>query len=149
LGLASEKTGTNARTYYTRDDKAKLLSMRTSGGSYYYLTDAIGSVVAVTGPNGNRVGTGNYRYDPYGNLIGGDPLNGTGVNSPFRFAGGYFDSESGFLKFGTRYYDPSVARWAQQGPAKGRMSDPLSLNPWETTRSTASIRQAALTSATS
>jgi hypothetical protein len=54
LGLASEKAGTNARTYYTRDDKAKILSMRTSGGSYYYLTDAIGSVIAVPGPNGNR-----------------------------------------------------------------------------------------------
>lgn len=130
LGLASEQTGTGSRTYYTRDDKAKLLGTRTSGGNYYYLTDTIGSVVAVTGPNGNRVGGDNYHYNPFGGLIDGvDPLQNAGLPN-FRFAGGYFDPESKFLKFGTRYYDPSVARWTQQDSQKGQLSDPMSFNPY-------------------
>jgi RHS repeat-associated protein len=55
-----------------------------------------------------------YRYDPYGN-----PLAGTteAVSNPWQYAAGYRDAETGFTKFGTRYYDPSVGRWTQQDPS--------------------------------
>jgi RHS repeat-associated protein len=133
LGLSSQKPSGGSGTYFTRDDKSKLLEERVGNGTgfahYYYLTDALGSVVAVTNAGGSKVGGGNYKYDPYGRTLN-DPLANSGVSNPFGFVGGYTDSETGFVKFGTRYYDPSVARWTQQDPQKGQLSDPMSLNPY-------------------
>jgi RHS repeat-associated protein len=39
------------------------------------------------------------------------------VPNPWRYAAGYRDADTGFTKFGARYYDPSVGRWTQQDPS--------------------------------
>lgn len=134
LGVASEKNGVDT-TYYTRDEHAKPIDERVPDGSggyshYYYLPDVLGSVVAVTDGAGNKVGSSNYKYDPYGRMVN-DPLAGTGVSNPWRFAGGFYDPETQLYKFGTRYYDPTIARWTQQDPQRGNISDPLTLNPYQ------------------
>jgi RHS repeat-associated protein len=71
-----------------------------------------GSVVALTEGGGNVVNR--YVYDPYGN-----PLAGTveAVVNPWQFAGGLRDAFSGYIKFGERYYDPSIGRWTQRDPS--------------------------------
>lgn len=54
-------------------------------------------------------------------LISDEPL----VDNPWRFAGGYFDKQTGLYKFGTRYYDPGLLRWTQTDPVKGQLSSPM------------------------
>jgi len=45
-----------------------------------------------------------------------------------QYEGGYFESSTGLVKFGTRYYNPNLGRWTQQDPVAGNLSDPDSLN---------------------
>ncbi len=40
----------------------------------------------------------------------------------YRRGGGYFDSATGFTKFGVRYYDASVGRWTQQDPKRDNLT---------------------------
>ena len=86
---------------------------RLAGGTYYYLFDGLGSVVALTDATGKLVNR--YAYDPYGNPI----ASGTSgsVADPWRFAGGYLDAATGLYKFGTRYYEPATGRWTQPHPS--------------------------------
>jgi hypothetical protein len=53
-----------AASYFTRDSDRQLIDERTPNGTYYYVEDANGSVVALTNSSGavaNR-----YSYDPWG-----------------------------------------------------------------------------------
>ena len=79
---------------------------------HYYLFYGQGSVVGLTDSSGNEVNA--YDYDPYGVILN------TGTNSvtnPFQYEGGYFESTTGLVKFGTRYYNPNLGRWTQQDPS--------------------------------
>lgn len=119
LTIASEPGllgGSN--TYYTRDDRGNLIGQRLPGGTYYYLFDGLGSVVALTDLNG--AAANRYAYDPYGNPI----ATGTSgsIANPWRFAGGYYDAGTNLYKFGTRYYEPNVGRWAQPDPIAGELT---------------------------
>ena len=78
----------------------------------------------MTDGSGNEVNS--YDYDPYGQTI--NQVEQTGLNNPWKFAGGYLDSSTNLYKFGTRYYDPSVGRWTQQDPVGGSLGDLNSAN---------------------
>lgn len=108
-GVQISSTG-GASTYFERDSSGTLIGERIAGNHYYYLTDALNSVVAVISGDGLTV-SDRYGYDPYGNRTSSS---GTVVN-PWGYAGGFTDS-TGLLKFGARYYDPSTARWTQSDP---------------------------------
>ena len=95
--------------------------MREPAGTSYYLLDGLASVVAVTSAVGDVAKR--YEYEPYGQAI---PTTGSHAK-PWRFASGYLDG-SGFQKFGTRYYVPSLARWTQHDPKRGTLSNPKTLN---------------------
>ena len=95
--------------------------MRAPGSTSYYLLDALGSVLGVVDSAGDVVKR--YEYEPYGQAI---PTTGSHAN-PWRFASGYLDG-SGFTKFGTRYYVPSLARWTQHDPKRGSLFEPKTLN---------------------
>jgi RHS repeat-associated protein len=111
LGLGTEQDASGNLVSYTRDDKGNLLTERTSSGNYYFLFDGLGSVVGLMPPS--LVGLAStYVYDPFGVL---EQHTGSQDN-PWQFAGGYVDASTGFEKFGTRYYDPSLGRWTQQDP---------------------------------
>jgi uncharacterized protein RhaS with RHS repeats len=64
---------------------------------YCYHQDQLGSTRVITNSGGATVNT--YAYDPYGNLTA---TTGTVVN-PLRYAGQYFDSESGLYYLRARY----------------------------------------------
>ena len=79
--------------------------------------------MGLTDSNGNEVNA--YDYDPYGVILN------TGTNSvtnPFQYEGGYFESSTNLVKFGTRYYNPQLGRWTQQDPVGGSLSKPDTLN---------------------
>src|SRR5258708_19396542 len=61
-----------------------------------------------------------YDYDPYGVIL----HETTGVPNPFQYAGDYFESSTGLVKFGTRYYNPALGRRTQQDPVGGRLGSP-------------------------
>src|SRR5579883_259561 len=123
LGLSYETTSGNI-TYYTRCSCGMLLNERLpSGGKYYYLFDGQESVVGLTDSNGNEVNA--YDYDPYGVLLNTAT---NPVTNPFQYEGGYFESSTGLVKFGTRYYNPNLGRWTQQDPVIGNLYNPDTLN---------------------
>jgi RHS repeat-associated protein len=111
LGL-SAKTTAGVDMGFNREPGGTLNSMTTGGKTYFYLTDAIGSVVALADTDGNKVNT--YTYSPRGVRIlaqSSEP-----VAQPFRFAGGYQDP-TGLYHFQARYYDANIGRFTQPDPS--------------------------------
>jgi RHS repeat-associated protein len=123
LGLTGEKQS-QARTFFVRDPEGTLLYQRTPSGTHYMIPDGLGSTVGLVNASGARVAT--YDFEPYGELT----VATGSASTPFRFASGYFDTSWGATKFGTRYYQPGVARWTQHDPERGQLTNPLSLNPY-------------------
>ena len=77
---------------------------------YYYHLDQLGSTRVITDSKGATVNT--YTYDPYGNITASS---GT-LSNPFRYAGQYFDTESGLYYLRARYYDPTTAQFISRDP---------------------------------
>uniref|UniRef100_UPI00210ED908 RHS repeat-associated core domain-containing protein n=1 Tax=Streptomyces sp. ODS05-4 TaxID=2944939 RepID=UPI00210ED908 len=117
LGL-SAKTTAGVDMGFNREPGGTLNSMTTGGKSYYYLTDALGSVVALADGDGNKVNS--YTYSPRGVRLlarSSEP-----IAQPYRFAGGYQDP-TGLYHFGARYYDANIARFTQPDPS-GQETNP-------------------------
>ena len=82
---------------------------RNEGGTRnYFLTDALGSTVALTDPNANLTQT--YQYDPYGNVT----TSGSATN-PYQYAGRENDG-TGLYYYRARYYSPGMGRFASEDP---------------------------------
>ncbi|MFF0026605.1 RHS repeat-associated core domain-containing protein [Streptomyces sp. NPDC005496] len=116
LGLSGQTTA-GKDTEFIREPNGTLNSLSTGGRSHFYLTDALGSVIALVDDSGKRENT--YAYTPTGL-----PRTGTteSVPQPFRFAGGYQDP-TGLYHFGARYYDPYIGRFTQPDPS-GKETNP-------------------------
>jgi RHS repeat-associated protein len=77
------------------------------------VSDHLGSPrVIVDTSNGNVVET--ISYDEFGNPQ--DSL--TVPLTPFGFAGGLYDKDTGLVRFGARDYDASVGRWTSKDPIR-------------------------------
>jgi RHS repeat-associated protein len=116
LGLTVDKPASGSTVYYNRDPGGGLIGERIGTASYYFVTDALGSVMGVfDATSSTPVNT--YKYDPWGGLTSST---GSTYNQ-WRYAQAFADVYStGTLdKFGTRYYDPSTMRWTQPDPAGG------------------------------
>jgi RHS repeat-associated protein len=96
---------------FNREPGGTLNSMTTGGKSYYYLTDALGSVVALTDDTGAKVNS--YSYSPRGVTRAATTEQ---VPQPYRFAGGYQDP-TGLYHYEARYYDPNIGRFTSPDPS--------------------------------
>ncbi len=105
-------TTSGASTYYERDPSGALISERGPGGEFYYVTDGLGSTVALVDTAGTVQAT--YSYDPSGVTSVGGPNPAIANGNPFRYAGGYYDTTTGLYHYGQRYYNPTTGRWTQQ-----------------------------------
>ncbi len=75
--------------------------------------------------NGTGTILKSYEYDAFGDEVN----TSTTDANPFRYAGQYFDSETGTYYLRARYYSPALGRFTQQDAwGYGNPSDPLSLN---------------------
>jgi RHS repeat-associated protein len=72
-----------------------------------------GNVMALVNAANGTI-SAQYEYSPFG-----ETMSTTGIaasSNPFRFSTKYLDSESGFLYYGYRYYNPSTGRWLNRDP---------------------------------
>jgi len=117
LGFTGQ-TENGVTTYTTRDPNGQLIGLRTGTASTYtstyYTLDALGSVIALTENNGTS-DSQRFTYDPYGSLVS---VTGTFSKvSPYSYASGIYESTSGLIKFGARYYEPATGRFTQPDPS--------------------------------
>ncbi|MCA4135306.1 RHS repeat domain-containing protein [Arthrobacter sp. M4] len=112
LGV-TQQTTSGAATSFVRDPNGTLISLRSSSGaSYYYTTDAIGSTILIT--DSGQSAAASYTYDSWGTAT----ANGSqAALNPWQYAGGYKDTATGYIKFGARYYDSAVGRFTQADPS--------------------------------
>ena len=123
LGIGRRTSGSTI-TDFTRDAGGTELSETVAGNRYYFAFDGLGSVVGLFDSAGNLVSGYLARYEPYGKLVNATP-NGY-PSFPLRFAGYWYDSQTGLYKVGLRYYDPDSGRWTQRDP----IDNPLELHGW-------------------
>ncbi|MET9925768.1 MULTISPECIES: RHS repeat-associated core domain-containing protein [unclassified Streptomyces] len=110
LGLSATSTA-GVDTGFNREPGGTLNSMTRGGKNHYYLTDALGSVVALADEAGTKVNA--YAYSPRGVQRAGTNEQ---VPQPYRFAGGYQDP-TGLYHFAARYYDPNIGRFTTPDPS--------------------------------
>ena len=81
----------------------------TQNAVRFYMTDALGSVIALTDENG--VVRTTYSYDPFGNTT----ITGEASDNPFQFAGRENDN-TGLLYERNRYYSFELMRYISEDP---------------------------------
>jgi RHS repeat-associated protein len=98
------------------------LARKVSGVYYYYLYNGHGDVTQVIDQNGNIVDS--YTYDEWGNILSRQEQ----LVQPLKYAGEYYDDESGLYYLRARYYDPTIGRFISRDSVEGDITNPLSLN---------------------
>jgi RHS repeat-associated protein len=86
------------------------------GDKDYYFAGADGNGnISVLVDAGAGTVEGRYEYGPFGEplRVSGSAIAG---NNPFRFSSKYTDTESGYLYYGFRYYNPETGRWLNRDP---------------------------------
>jgi len=100
----------------------KPLARKIGTAYYYYIYNGHGDVIALADESGNLVNS--YDYDEWGNLTSSQEQ----VANPIKYAGEYYDQESGYYYLRARYYDPSAGRFISKDSVEGDITNPLSLN---------------------
>jgi len=94
---------------FTRGRGGRLIHSQHHG---WYLHNARGDVVQRV--NGTGAAWRTYRYTAFG-----VELNPVANPNPFRFAGEYYDAETGRIYLRARFYDPRLGRFTQPDPFWG------------------------------
>jgi RHS repeat-associated protein len=88
-----------------------------AGDRFAFITDQVGSVRQVV-----NVGTGavvhSMRYTAFGEVLEDDLHGADHPPQPFGYAGGLYDRETGFVRFGARDYDAVAHRWTAKDPIR-------------------------------
>lgn len=117
MGPSSSQTGAS-QTYFVRTPGGSLVSMKRGGNTFYYITDGLGSVVALTSnASGQAAIVNQYQYSPWGEIVSQNES--PDVQQPFRFAGTEYDASLRLYKMGARHYNPAEGRFAQLDPLGG------------------------------
>ena len=80
-------------------------------GRSYFLTDGLGSTLALTSTTGAI--QNQYSYDPYGNAT----QSGSGFTNPYQYTGREADT-AGLYYYRARYYSPMMAGFISEDPAR-------------------------------
>ena len=99
---------TVSRRYYSEGE------LVPGGASLLYAQDRLGSVREALSPDGSPVTS--YDYDAYGNPV--QP--GASAGTDFRYAGMFYEENSGLYLTHYRAYDPVTARWLSRDPIEER-----------------------------
>jgi RHS repeat-associated protein len=110
LLLAANAAGTVTDEYMYYPAVDAPLGVRRGSTQYYYATDHLGSVLALTDVSGNIVNT--YRYTPFG---AAESTTET-VPNALRYAAREWDADAGLYYNRARWYDPQIQRFTSQDP---------------------------------
>lgn len=88
------------------------IALELNGKVYVPIHDPHGNIVALLDTSGNLVE--GYRYTAFGEI---QVFSENTVDNPWRFSSKRHDTETGFVFFGRRYYDPDIGRWTTPDPA--------------------------------
>lgn len=103
-------SGTQTALYTQGSGIDDVLSVHRGAATYFYQSDALGSVARVVDDAGAVKAS--LVYDSFGQI-----LSGTGdPQSAYAFQGREFDKESGLYYFRARYYDPRLGRFISEDP---------------------------------
>jgi len=108
--IAADLAGNTIAARYVRG--INLLCSDTGSGRQFYLYNGHGDVVQLTNAGGNVTKT--YAYDALGNEKNPDPND----TNPFRYAGYYWDAETGTYYLQNRAYRPSTGSFTQEDPVR-------------------------------
>jgi RHS repeat-associated protein len=86
-------------------------TMVKGGVTYRIVSDHLGSVRLVVDASTGAVAQ-RMDYDEWGQAL----LDTSPGFQPFGFAGGLYDPDTGFTRFGARDYDPELGRWTAKDP---------------------------------
>lgn len=99
-----------------------IASISADNVTSYFLFNGHGDVVQTVDKTGEV--QNNYDYDIWGNPT----LAVETVECAIRYAGEFYDSETGLYYLRARYYDPYIGRFLSEDSYWGEDSNPLSLN---------------------
>ena len=109
LAAETSKGGiTNTYTY----DITGIHSTNQNGTIGIYQKNPHGDITSIVDSSGTKLNT--YNYDAFGN----ETINEETIANPFRYAGEYYDTESGNIYLRARYYTPSAGRFINEDPIK-------------------------------
>ena len=104
--ILSQTDGTNT-WYFQYDTNGSPLGFVLNGTQYFYITNQMGDVLAITDTNGSIVG--NYKYDAWGKVLTADT--DIAKQNPIRYRGYYYDNETDYYYLQSRYYDSNICRF--------------------------------------
>jgi RHS repeat-associated protein len=124
------KSGTTQTTtdyiYVNGGLKAKIVAGGSSPGTYFYITDALGSVRQVWKQGATTAAFSVATYKPFGT-----PVSVTGTEK-IGYAGELLDSAAGtspgLYYIGARWMDPELGRFISLDPKSGSLESPQTLN---------------------
>ena len=120
IGSLYEVSGSLITKYIFAGPK-RIASVESTGDTYYYHSDHLGSSNLITSQSGAQKGL--TEFMPYGAVS-----KYSGTYSPkFKFTGKELDN-TGFYFYGARYYDPQIARFITADTIIQAPFDPQSLN---------------------
>lgn len=92
------------------------VAMELGGEVYVPLHDHNGNVTCLLDGQGKVAET--YRYTVYGEeeIYDGEGIRLETAMNPWRFSSKRYDSETNWIYFGRRYYDPTIGRWMTPDP---------------------------------
>ncbi|MHB8404397.1 MAG: RHS repeat-associated core domain-containing protein [Gammaproteobacteria bacterium] len=112
LNLEQELNGTTPTVnYLTGENIDEMFSRTDSSGSYSYLTDNLGSTLALANSAG-AIST-SYSYEPYGNTT----ASGSSSTNALQYTGRENDGD-GLYYYRARYYSPTYSRFISEDPAE-------------------------------
>jgi RHS repeat-associated protein len=117
--ICEYENGTLARAYAYGSYIDEPLVMISGANKYYYHSNNLYSVAALTDAVGSVIER--YKYDPYGKVtvLAPDGLTvraASIVNNPFQYDGYYHDTETGLEFVNARYYSSELGRFIARDP---------------------------------
>ena len=123
-GVILSQTDGTSTWYFQYDTNGSPLGFVLNGTQYFYITNQMGDVLAITDTNGDIVA--NYEYDAWGKVLTADT--NIAKQNPLRYRGYYYDNETGYYYLQSRYYDSNICRFINTDiPEISQMSKNISV----------------------